>query len=428
MTTVRPAALAVLLALLTTILLGGCTRGFLETPPPKGSEDALGALLDDLRTLPDVAGAEGDVRQVDEKDHPTDWLADVTVQARSSDLGVAAAVRSTASARGARPVPGTTLVIDLSVPAGDDRAAGVVDPLDAGLVDVAERLRTESFVHAVRADRYATRVTAVGLPSWTDTVRRVRADAGGRSVTVESGDSSVEVDALQPGQAVLGVLDRVGARDVRSEAGTRYDRSVDGGPARPSLHATVPDPAATAAVLATTPDEAAEAGTAPRTAFSLTGPGSAEATTEGLLGLPLGSPEPQDLEAPALPWAPADVTAETEAVRSFAARSVERTGVAAEVTTTIEPCAVGREALGNEQGTRAVASAVVPVFTRYRDAQVPFDRVTATWTAAGLTMGGRASGLDLWTADDPTPHGVASADIRGTAEGISLHVRSVCAR
>ncbi len=74
--------------------------------------------------------------------------------------------------------------------------------------------------------------------------------------------------------------------------------------------------------------------------------------------------------------------------------------------------------MGNEQGTRAVATVLVPVFSRYPDAQVPFDRVTATWTAAGLTMSGRAMGLDLWTADDPAPHGVASADVRGTARGV----------
>ncbi|PZF53112.1 hypothetical protein DEJ23_14975 [Curtobacterium sp. MCSS17_008] len=429
MTAARPTSLAVLLALLTTILLGGCTRGFLETPPPSGSEDALTALLDELRALSDVAGAEGDIRQVDVKDDPDDWLAEVTVHARSNDLGVAAEVRGAASARGTAPVPGTTLVVGLSVPSGNDEAAAVVDPLDAGLVDVVDRLRTEPFVRTVRADRYATRVTAEGLSSWTEPVRRVRADAGGRAVTVESGESSVEVDAVQPGAALLGVLDRIGARDVHYEAGTRYGRRAQTGPTRPSLRATVGDPAATATTLATTADEAAEDGTAPRTSFSLLGPGSTESTTVGSLGLPLGSAEPQDLEAPDLPWAAADVTAETQAVRALAAASVAQTGVEAEVTTTIERCAADRrEALGHEQGTRAVATALVPVFHVHEDAQVPFDRVTATWTAAGLAASGRATGLDLWTAVDPEPHGVAGADIRGTADGLHLHVRSVCVR
>jgi len=427
-TTARPTVLAVLLSLVAVVLLGGCTSGFLERLSPKGSEDALAALLDDLRALPAVDRAEGDVGQVDVKDDPTHWVSRVDVRARSSDLDAAAAVRSVVTARGPSPVPGTTLVVALAVPAGAGRAAVVVDPVEPGLVDTAGRLRAESFVRTVDADRYGIRVDADDLPSWTETVRRVRSDAGDRTVTVESGDSSVEVDTLQPGAALLAALDRAGARDVRSEVGTRYDRADRAVPSRPFLRATVTDPAATAAVLATTADEAAEDGIAPRTAFSLTGPGSAGATTEGLLGLPLGTTEPQDLEGPALPWAPADVTAETEAVRSLAAESVARTGVAAAVEMTVEPCAVGREALGNEQGTRAVATVLVPVFSRYADAQEPFDRVTATWTAAGLTMSGRATGLDLWTADHPAPHGVASADIRGTTEGLRLHVRSVCVR
>lgn len=426
MTSTRPTVLAALSALVAVLLLSGCTRGFLETPSPKGSEDALAALLDDLRALPEVARAEGDVDQVDAKDDPTHWLARVDVRARSSDLDVAAAVRSVVSDRGPSPVPGTTLVVALAVPAGDGRAAVVVDPVDPDLVDTAARLRAESFVRTVDADRYGTRVDADALPSWTETVQRVRTDAGGHTVTVEAGDSSVQVDALHPGAALLAALDQAGARDVRSEVGTRYDRTDRGGPARPFLRATVSDPGATATVLAGTRDEAAEDGVTPRTAFSLTGPDGSGATTVGMLGLPLGSAEPQDLGGPALPWVPADVSAETEAVRSLAAESVARTGVDAAVTTTVEPCAVGREALGNEQGTRAVATVVVPVFSRYPDAQVPFDRVTATWTAAGLAMSGRAMGLDLWTDDDPAPHGVASADIRGTAEGLSLHVRSVC--
>ncbi|WP_144802473.1 hypothetical protein [Curtobacterium sp. BH-2-1-1] len=426
MTTIRPTVLATLLALLTVLLLGGCTRGFLETPSPKGSEDALAALLDDLRALPEVARAEGDVDQVDAKDDPTHWLARVDVRARTSDLDVAAAVRGVVSDRGPSSVPGTTLVVGLTVPAGDGRAAVVVDPVDPDLVDTAARLRAESFVRTVDADRYGTRVEADALPSWTETVRRVRTDAGDRTVTVEAGDSSVEVDALHPGAALLAALDQAGARDVRSEVGTRYDRTDRGGPARPFLRAAVPDPRGTATVLAGTRDEAAQDGVTPRTAFSLTGPDGTGATIVGLLGLPLGSAEPQDLEGPALPWVSADVSAETEAVRSLAAESVARTGVDATVTTTVEPCAVGREALGNEQGTRAVATVLVPVYSRYPDAQVPFDRVTATWTAAGLAMSGRAMGLDEWTADDPAPHGVASADIRGTAEGLSLRVRSVC--
>lgn len=426
MITIRPTVLAALLALVTVLLLGGCTRGFLETPSPKGSEDALAALLDDLRALPGVARAEGDVDQVDAKDDPTHWLAHVDVRARTSDLDVAAVVRGVVSDRGPSAVPGTTLVVGLTVPAGDGRAAVVVDPVDPDLVDTATRLRAEPFVRTVDADRYGTRVEADALPSWTETVRRVRTDAGDRTVTVEAGDSSVEVDALHPGAAVLAALDQAGARDVRSEVGTRYDRTERGGPARPFLRATVPDPSGTATVLAGTRDEAAEDGVTPRTAFSLAGPDGTGATIVGLLGRPLGSAEPRDLEGPALPWVPADVSAETEAVRSLAAESVAQTGGDATLMTTVEPCAVGREALGNEQGTRAVATVLVPVFSRYPDAQLPFDRVTATWTAAGLTMSGRAMGLDEWTADDPAPHGVASADIRGTAEGLSLHVRSVC--
>ncbi|PZE79708.1 hypothetical protein [Curtobacterium sp. MCBD17_032] len=430
-------AASVLLGVL--LLVAGC---FATVPPPRGSAADLRALLAGVERVPGVRSVTGEVRQVDAKDRPQDWIAVVSVRAAGDDLSTAARVRERARAG----VRGTELVLDVAFPAGDGTAAVTVDPMDDALVDVADRLRREPFVRSAVIDDDQSRVEVRDGPTLTDAVERVRSDAAGRTVVLSSDTGEVEVTATAPSAALLRVLDAAHAEDVSSTAGRTYAAAASGWAAVPAVTAAVRDPEAVARLLAATPDEQADARLAPRTRFSLRhgdGPRDADPSsgpTEGYLGLPLGSPDPDDASAPrtptptdgaagtAAPWTPADVPDQTAAVRSFLQEAVRRTGVAAAVTTTTEQCAPdgSSSASGPQEGTRAVARVEIPVFTRYDDAQEPFDRVTAGWTAAGFRKTGRALGLDSWAPPRPGQDGVASATIRGGTGGLRLSAESAC--
>ena len=455
--TVRRAVGTAAVALTALLTLTGC---FLDTPPPKASVASMDELTTGLERLPHVAAVHGELRQVDPKDHPDDWLAEVTVRADSADLAVAAAVRD----RARDAVTGARLVLTLEVPRGTGRASVRVDPTDPAVVAAADRLRRVDVVRSVELSTRQDLVRVRDGASWTTAAAAVRPFLGTRDVVLADGHGTVEVDATRPGPALLRVLDSGVVDEPSLSIGPTFAAVAAGPPGwtdRSSLSAEVDDPAALAALLAGTADEAADAHLAPRTRFVLWQRGtgaSARGEEDGYLGLPLDAAAPDDLTPPgsAAPhggadgsdgsgsgggaggggggggaggvpspaWTAAPVPAQTAAVRAFLEAAARTTGVATEVSTTVEPCApTGTD---DQTGTRAVASAVVPVFTRYDDAQEPFDAVVGQWRAEGFRAGGSAMGRDSWTAPPPGPEGVASASIRGTAEGLSLDARSAC--
>jgi hypothetical protein len=122
------AALATALGVVLT--LAACTW---SPPPPTGSESALAELITRVERLPGVDTAEGEIRQVDAKDDPHNWITSLEVQADTSDLAVAARIRHTA----ARRVSGTTLSVTLDVPRGRAAAPVTIDPMDRNVVDLA---------------------------------------------------------------------------------------------------------------------------------------------------------------------------------------------------------------------------------------------------------------------------------------------------
>jgi len=441
---VRRTTAAGLVAVAALVSLTAC---FDSPPPPDGSEAALRKLTSALERLPHVVSASGELRPVDAKDHPDEWLALVTVRSDTADLGGAPAVRE----RAAAGVTGTDLVVTLDVPRGDGLAPVRVDPTDDGLVAVADRLRRGRLVRSVTLDHDHGTVEVRDSATWSEAVALVRPLLGDRRVTLHNDRGDVGVDATRPGAALLHVLDTAALGEVSAWLGDTYATARTPVAFRAVLSAAVRDPAATAAVLERTADEAADAHLAPRTAFILRDrsvDGEGRGSVEGFLGLPLGSPTPDDSDVPGArgpagtgrgpdddapnrpedpappPWTPVAVVAQTAAVRGFVEASARTTGVAADVTTSVEQCApAGTSAMS---GTRAVALTVVPVFTRYDDPQVPFDAVVGQWRAAGFRTSGRAMGQDFFSAPSPGPEDVASASIRGTADGLSLGATSSC--
>lgn len=459
---VRRATGTLAVAVAALLALTGC---ILDTPPPEESVASMDALTRALERLPHVDSADGELRQVDAKDHPRDWIAEVTVRADSTDLAVAGPVRE----RARDGVTGAALHVTLHVPRAAGLAPVSVDPADPAVVAVADRLRRVDVVRSVELTSRQDFVTVRRDVTWSDAVAAVRPALGTSTATISNGHGSVGVDATRPGPALLRVLDSGVIDEPSSSLGPTYAAATGDPPgwaARSTISGTVDDPAEVAAVLAATADEAADAHLAPRTRFDLWRRGDDgvfDGDEDGWLGLPLGSPQPDDSSAPGTQrgadgsggsssdagpsgdgtdgdgtggdraggapsptWTAVPVPAQTAAVQAFLQAAARTTGVAAEVTTGSEPCSPDGTDGGSQNGTRATATTVVPVFTRYDDAQEPFDAVVAQWQAAGFRASGRAMGQDFWSAPAPGPSDVATASIRGTADGLSLGATSGC--
>lgn len=425
-------------ALIVALTLAACTW---SPPPPTGSESALAKLITRIERLPGVDTAEGEVRQVDAKDDPHNWITSLEVRADSSDLAVAERIRHTA----ARGVSGTTLSVTLDVPRGRASAPVVLDPMDRDVVDLAGRLRAEPFVRRLWVTPSGSTIWLVPGVSFTDAVAQARPIVGDHPASLDRGDVSVGITATHPGRALLRTIDGLdGDGDHHVERlyyspGTTYadaaqaidaaaESATAGEAERPSLSVSGGGLGAVADVLVRTKDEAADAHRAPRTAFSVGLDG-----TSGWLGLPLDAKKPQDATAPGTPttsptpapWVPADVNDHAATLRAFLERSADAAGVPATVTTGTEQCAPpGSTWSPDATGTRATAFSIVPVFQIVDDAQGPFDAVTALWTSEGFEVSGRAMGRDYWSSStDADP---ATASIRGTVDGLSLSAESVC--
>ncbi|MBT1671807.1 hypothetical protein [Curtobacterium flaccumfaciens] len=428
-------AAALATALSVVLTLAACT----SPPPPAGSEPALAKLITRVERLPGVDTAEGEIRQVDPKDDPQNWITSLEVQADTTDLAVAERIRHTA----ARGVTGTTLSVTVDVPRGRASAPVAVDPMDPDVVDLAGRLRAEPFVHRLWATPSRSTIWLVPAVSFTDAVAQARPIVGDHPASLIRGDVSVGITATHPGRALLRTIDgfdRDGDHDVEGlhySPGTTYadaaqapadEYGAAAEPERPSLSIDGERLGAVADVLVRTKDEAADAHRAPRTAFSVGLDG-----TSGWLGLPLDAEKPQDATAPGTPtsgpsptpWVAADVSDHAASLRAFLERSAEAAGVPATVTTGTEQCAPpGSTWSPDATGTRATAFSIVPVFQIVDDAQGPFDAVTALWTSEGFEVSGRAMGRDYWSSStDADP---ATASIRGTVDGLSLRAESVC--
>lgn len=264
----------------------------------------------------------------------------------------------------------------------------------------------------------------------------LRPSLGDGAVAIRRGTTSVDVSAAAPARSVLDLVERLDARPDVSDLSV----SPRSAPARGIIEVESEDPAGVAAVLAATPDEAADAGTATRTIFFVRAPyssardASRDPDLRGWLGLPLGSPAPDDLPDPSEPAFPpepttlapppvlVDVREQEAGVRAFLEAAAAIAGVPAEVTTVATQCEDGSAA------TQATGSVLIPIFTVMDEPQPPFDAITRSWTDAGFVPAGRAMGRDFWTAGDGRADGVASASIRGASDGLRLSAESVCVR
>jgi hypothetical protein len=383
-----------------------------QTPPP-GSRESLAELEDRIRELPGVSSVEASLGPVDAKDRPNDWRAWVRVTASGTDLELAEALRE-AAVTGVR---GAALTATLELPAGAGVAATLVEVMDAGEVEIAETLRRLPQVAAVTLTPLSRSVELKRQASFSEAVAVVRPMVGSGSIPLSRDGVSISVTDLQPGVALLDLLESLSSDPEVSQLHFASGPSRE----RPWLSVTTDDVGRIAEILAATPDENADTRLAARVEFHARS-GDFEDRVTGWLGLPLGSSEPDDLPSQIpQPSSPPDLTAEAAGATAFLEESIlVASGGAAEVDSREEPCVTG-------SGTQVRAFALVPLSSLSDDVEGAFERVTAHWTEMNLEPYDRAMGTDIWRAAAPRMDLVRFASIRGIGEGLSLSVTSACA-
>lgn len=425
----RRAAAVIAAVVLVAGVLSGCS--WLSPTPPEAAVASVEALRTRLVAVDGVAEVETSLYPRDFRES-ADWAASVEVVAGTPDLAVVAAVRRALG----DGVTHAALELSLEIPSGPRVAGVTLDPQDPEAVDLADtwrRIPGAASVHFASGGRWV--VLRAGT-TVAEAAARYRPLLGDGTVVLQDEIVSVGVTATEPGPGLLSAIDalavRPGVTGVYSTPGPDMGRGA--------VTVETDDVERVAAVLAATVDEAADAGSAPRTAFTVRTAYASDRSSDderevtGWVGLPLGAPEPADLPQPVEPEAPADppmpdvppvlvdVAAQEAGVRAFLEAAVAVAGVPAEVTAEVTTCADGSAA------TQATGRVLIPVFTVMDDAQAPFDAITGAWADAGFAPGGRAMGRDFWSAGDGRADGVASASIRGTADGLSLSADSVCVR
>jgi hypothetical protein len=428
MRTRRRAASALAAVVILATALSGCSWSFAD--PPEAVVSSVEALRAPLAAVDGISEVTTRVSPGGEGFVPDEWIAQVDATADIPDPTVAVAVRDALG----DGVTEAELVLSLALPAGDGVAPVTIDPRDPVSTDLAEvwrRVPGVASVDVTDSERSVELQQGTTFPAEADLLRPSLGDG---EVRIRRGTTSVDVSATAPVRSVLDLVERLDARPDVSE----LSLSLGSAQARGSVWVESEDPAGVAAVLAATPDEAADASSAPRTTFLIRAPyssardASPDGGLRGWLGLPLGSPAPDDLpdppEPPADPTTPApppvlvDVSAQEAGVRAFLEAAAATTGVPAEVTVVATQCEDGSAA------TQATGSVLIPIFTAMDDPQPPFDAIARSWTDAGFVAGGHAMGRDYWKAGDGRADGVASASIRGSGDGLHVSAESVCVR
>ena len=454
--------LALALVAASTIALSACTW----FAPPKEVSAEGDAIAETLRAIDGVAEVDVDVSSRDAKDHPNDWIFHFDVTARNSDgLGSVPLEIRTAVARAT--VYGVDVVLD--VPAALGVAAVTLLSVDESAVTAAARLRTLPEVESAQVGGWpGTLVDKRPSASLSETGAAIRAVEGFGGADTLTGEDpllsvtigwdgaaadarhSVEIAASGPSDPVLDALallgddtsiDRIYATEAQG-----WSSLGDQAWGRPTIELSAHNPSTTIELLTSTADPAAVPGLRPHTAFGI----RVDTGTEflGYVGLPPGSPDPDDVPDPPEPdgavddsgeqpeagvpaaqaeeWVPSTDPAalalldqRTTEVIAFIENTQAIAGVSAEFATGVGPC------VSTGQKSSVSASFVLPIFQIADSADAAFAAIVSDWKRSGLGYSDRALGLDIYS-NPRADAAIAGATIRGTSEGISISVTSAC--
>jgi hypothetical protein len=239
---------------------------------------------------------------------------------------------------------------------------------------------------------------------------------------------SVTLDATAPSNALVealtAMLQRPGVASVEYSAG-EWDDTGAGTIGRPGVLVKV-DSAVEANEVATQlagiDAGASVVANSARAAFSVYESSSSTSSATGFLGLPLGSPTPEDL-APDGSYrsAEADVArlaADSAAVTDLLTEAATIAGISGKSGGQVVACASG-------VGQQASGSALIPIFDVADTADEAYAAIIDSWEVEGLVYSGGAAGTAIYTAASSDLL-VQRATIRGTADGISINIDGWC--
>lgn len=385
-------------------------------------------------------------------DDPDTWVAQLSVAADSdvTDLGAVlevasqqvasvrtvARVDATVSARlGPSAVP-TMFVV--STFQGTPRPSAGAALADAGVALASIPGATSVTVPSTTVAAEVSVAEPMSVPPVAASVRALASMGKGplTAVTVRSAATaprvtsalSVALDAVGPPDALVetlaGMLQRPGVDSVMYSSAHRNDTDT-GTSGRPVVQVTVESTAEAnevAAQLAALDVAQSVAANSPRASFTVVESTSSTSLASGFLGLPLGSPQPQDVTPGGSYRSPegdaARLDADSAAVTQLLTDAGTIAGISGNPSVWIADCPSG-------VGQQASGSALIPIFDVADTADEAYAKIVDSWEAEGLVYSEGALGTAIYAATSPTLL-VRHATIRGTADGIRIHAEGGC--
>ncbi|PPF65023.1 hypothetical protein C5E11_02900 [Clavibacter michiganensis] len=469
--TVAAIALAALLALTAS----GCS--LLIPPPPDSVSNAVDQAVADLRSTEGIASVTSKASPYDLLDGGSlassdSWYATISVDAQpdAADLPVLAdaVARSIDGVRRAVSVSaelhlfvgarGVATAISLPVDDGSSDA-----PAASQRVSTAEQIALIDSVSSIDLGRLHN-PTSIGVTSSADVVtaatavRQLPAFGGADLASArvffspsddEDDTASVTMDAASPSPEILGLFGGLAAEPgvasvfftgVQSTVGQQF--GADGSGWRPALSVGVNDEqtqAAVASELEAFADPQAFDASMPRSSFEVTvhQQDMSRVTVDGFVGLPAGTPAPDDARKPPpppapvpLPPLPAPETPDEQAARvandqAAIAQLLDAAGDIAGIRgiPIIQTAACDID--GAPTGQQVTGSVLIPIFEVADTADEAYAAITDLWKAAGMSPAGSASGRAYFGASSTTAP-VQQTSIRGTSDGLSITAQGRC--
>lgn len=410
--------LAIALGAAVLLATAGCS--WLVPDPPDDVVAKAEAYAAQIRDLPGVDSAEARVTAVDPKDKPNEWRTAVRVIATGADdlpllPGAVSAIRAPS---------GLISRVTIDFPAAQGIAALTLGSFDSAAVQRAGVLRALSAVRSVAVTEWGSGVTVGAGTSLTEAAALIR---GTGTLTTdpfdavhvghESGKGNAEISQAGPSDPLLRFIDKLVA-----DPAVRFADSAEPSEqsARPLVRVGAADPDSVAAALAGLAGDEREG--RPRTAFGVS---DEDAPIRGFVGLPLDSPEPDDLVPPPVPPTPDEEAARAAALAEYELQVgafLDDAAEAAGIPTTPEVFVTDCETPAT--GSRVQGMLLIDVFAQADSADPAYDAITSAWEKKGYTHSDQALGTAVYAPITSQP--VAQATIRGTSDGIRISAFSPC--
>jgi len=405
--------LSTLLAAVLLLSAAGCS---LFPEPPAAFVGAASKFEEEIRALPGVASATAEVRDVDPKDKPGQFYLSLVVTATNSD-GLTTLPDLLSAIQ---PPAGLEVRQTLNVPAGPQVAK--VSLNNSRDVARAKALRVLPFVTSVRLD---DGVDSVQVSEGVELAPAIAALRESGTLTADPFDSvSLAWDASDLNVSVSMAGPSAALVEYFENAQLQLDQVSSSEPRdwlpRPIVNLVAPNPDLVAKALSELVGDELEG--RPRTAFSVY---SDTQEASGYVGLPLGSPKPDDLTTTDSVPPPVDeevratqIAADTRVVTDFLLDTAKASGIPGTPEMFVGSCA------SPDNSPQVQGALLLPVFDFTNSAEPAYAAVTKSWEAVGYIHSEQATGTAIFTPQGKQP--IVQATVRGTSDGIRISAMAAC--